>query len=233
MVILLTFVPVAAQEIPVDVELVLAVDVSASIDGGELNLQRVGYVQALTDPRVINAMTSGPLGRVAVTYVEWSETQRVTVGWTVIANARDAAAFAAAVNAKPIPKGGLTSITGALDFTAALFDANGIEGTRQVIDLSADGRDSRGLEEEVSAARDRALARGVIINGLVINPQQEQTEVEGVKYDLDGYFREVVIGGPGAFTVVTESPADFPRAVVNKLVLEIAMLDGFRPAGNM
>ena len=225
--------PLTAQEIPVDVELVLAVDVSASIDGGEVNLQRVGYVQALTDPRVVTAMLSGPLGRVAVTYVEWSETQRVTVGWTVIDSAAAAAAFALAVDANPIPKGGLTSITGTLDFTAALFAGNGIEGTRQVIDLSADGRDSRGLEEEVSAARDRALSKGITINGLVINPQLEQTEVEGVKYDLDGYFREVVIGGPGAFTVVTESPADFPRAVINKLVLEIAALDGFRPAGNM
>ncbi|MGB0571282.1 MAG: DUF1194 domain-containing protein [Alphaproteobacteria bacterium] len=226
-------VPAQAQEIPVDVELVLAVDVSASIDGGEVNLQRVGYVQALTDPRVIDAMLSGPLGRAAFTYVEWSVTQRVTVGWTVIDSAADAAVFAAAVNANPIPQGGLTSITGALDFTAGLFAGNGIEGTRRVIDISADGRDSRGLDEEVSAARDRALAKGITINGLVINPQQEQTEVEGVKYDLDGYFREVVIGGPGSFTVVTESPADFPRAVVNKLVLEIAALDGFRPAGNM
>ena len=226
-------VPAVAQEIPVDVELVLAVDVSASIDGGEVNLQRVGYVQALTDPSVISAMLSGPLGRVAVTYVEWSVTQRVSVGWTVIGSAADAVAFAAAVDANPIPQGGLTSITGALDFTAGLFEANGIEGTRQVIDLSADGRDSRGLEEEVSAARDRALSKGITINGLVINPQQEQTEVEGVKYDLDGYFREVVIGGPGAFTVVTESAADFSRAVVNKLVLEIAALDGFQPAGNM
>ncbi|MDA0787725.1 MAG: DUF1194 domain-containing protein [Proteobacteria bacterium] len=225
--------PAAAQEIPVDVELVLAVDVSASIDGGEVDLQRVGYVQALTDPRVISAMLSGPLGRVAVTYVEWSVTQRVTVGWTVIASATDAAAFALAIDANPIPKGGLTSITGALDFAAVLFNANGIEGTRQVIDISADGRDSRGLEEEVAAARDRALSKGITINGLVINPQQEQTEVEGVKYDLDGYFREVVIGGPGAFTVVTESPVDFARAVINKLVLEIAALDGFRPAGNM
>ncbi|MBO6785030.1 MAG: DUF1194 domain-containing protein, partial [Alphaproteobacteria bacterium] len=81
---------------------------------------------------------------------------------------------------------------------------------------------SKGLEEIVAAARDRALSRGIVINGLVINPQQEQSEVEGVKYDLEGYFHEVVIGGPGAFTVVTESPEDFPRAIANKLVLEIA-----------
>lgn len=215
-------VPAASDDVPVDVELVLAVDVSASIDGGEVNLQRAGYVAALTDPRAIAAMTSGPLGRVAVTYVEWSETAQVTVPWTVVAGAADAQRFAAAVQAFPIPKGGLTSIVTALDFSAPLFDANGIEGTRRVIDLSADGRDSKGLEEIVAAARDRVLARGIVINGLVINPQQEQSEVEGVRYDLQGYFHEVVIGGPGAFTVVTETPEDFPRAIVNKLVLEVA-----------
>ena len=211
-----------ADDVPVDVELVLAVDVSASIDGGEVNLQRAGYVAALTAPRAIEAMTSGPLGRVAVTYVEWSETAQVTVPWTVIGGAEDARRFAAAIQAFPIPRGGLTSIVTALDFSAPLFEANGMEGTRQVIDISADGRDSKGLENIVAAARDRVLSRGIVINGLVINPQQEQSEVEGVKYDLEGYFHEVVIGGPGAFTVVTQSPEDFPSTVVNKLVLEVA-----------
>lgn len=223
--------PATAQEIPVDVELVLAVDVSASIDGGEVNLQRAGYVAALTDARAIAAMLSGPLGRVALTYVEWSDTAQVTVPWMVIGNAGDAQRFAAAVQAFPIPKGGLTSIVTALDFSALLFDGNAIEGTRRVIDLSADGRDSKGDEALVAAARDRAVGRGIVINGLVINPQQEQSEVEGVKYDLQGYFHEVVIGGPGAFTVVTDSPEDFPRSVVNKLVLEIAGAPA--PGGNL
>ena len=213
---------VLADETPVDVELVLAVDVSASIDGGEINLQRAGYVAALTDPRAISAMLSGPLGRVAVTYVEWSETARVTVPWSVIESAADARRFALAVQAFPIPKGGLTNIVNALDFSALLFEDNDIEGTRRVIDLSADGRDSKGNEPVVAATRDRALSRGIVINGLVINPQQEQSEVEGVKYDLEGYFHEVIIGGPGAFTVVTETPEDFPRAIVNKLVLEVS-----------
>jgi len=213
---------VLADETPVDVELVLAVDVSASIDGVEINLQRAGYVAALTDPRAISAMLSGPLGRVAVTYVEWSETARVTVPWSVIESAADARRFALAVQAFPIPKGGLTNIVNALDFSALLFEDNDIEGTRRVIDLSADGRDSKGNEPVVAAARDRALSRGIVINGLVINPQQEQSEVEGVKYDLEGYFHEVIIGGPGAFTVVTETPEDFPRAIVNKLVLEVS-----------
>lgn len=231
-----------AQDIPVDVELVLAVDVSASIDGGEVNLQRAGYIAALTDPRVIAAMKSGPLGRVALAYVEWSESAQVTVGWQVIASAEDARRFAVAIQAFPIPKGGLTSITTALNFSSGLFERNGIEGTRRVIDLSADGRDSQGDEQQVAAARDRAMARGIVINGLVINPQQEQSEVEGVKYDLEGYFHEVVIGGPGAFTVVAESSDDFARTVVNKLVLEIASRPpasgdlaaqeiGFRPGG--
>ena len=197
-------------------------DVSASIDGGEVNLQRAGYVAALTDPRAIEAMTSGPLGRVAITYVEWSDTAQVTVPWTVISGAADARRFAAAVRAFPVPRGGLTSLVTALDFSGLLYDGNGIEGTRRVLDVSADGRDSKGIEEIVAAARDRVLARGVVINGLVINPQQEQSEVEGVKYDLEGYFHEVVIGGPGAFTVVAETPEDFPRAIANKLVLEIA-----------
>jgi len=213
---------VLADETPVDVELVLAVDVSASIDGVEINLQRAGYVAALTDPRAISAMLSGPLGRVAVTYVEWSETARVTVPWSVIESAADARRFALAVQAFPIPKGGLTNIVNALDFSTLLFEDNDIEGTRRVIDLSADGRDSKGNEPVVAAARDRALSRGIVINGLVINPQQEQSEVEGVKYDLEGYFHEVIIGGPGAFTVVTETPEDFPRAIVNKLVLEVS-----------
>ncbi len=222
--------PAAAQEIAVDVELVLAVDVSASIDGGEVNLQRAGYVTALTNPKVISAMLGGPLGRVALTYVEWSETQRVTVGWSVIAGPDDARRFAAAVEAFPIPTGGQTNIVGALDFAAALFDANAIEGTRRVIDLSADGRDTDGEEALVAAARDRALSRGIIVNGLVINPQLEMTEVEGVKYDLEGYFRELVIGGPGAFAIVTKSPEDFPRAVARKLVLEIAQTPDSTPA---
>lgn len=218
----LTPVPVAAQEVAVDVELVLAVDVSASIDGGEVNLQRAGYLAALTDPRVVTAMLGGMLGRVAIAYVEWSDGQRLTVDWTVIDSANDARLFAATIASHPIPQGSQTNMVGAIDFSASLFEGNGIEGTRRVIDLSADGRDSIGIERLVSNARDRALARGIVINGLVINPQLEMNEIEGVKYDLEGYFRALVIGGPGAFVTVTRAPDDFRKAVANKLVLEIA-----------
>ena len=213
----------AAQEIPVDLELVLAVDVSASIDGAEVDLQRAGYIAALTDPGVIAAMTGGALGRIALTYVEWAEFQRTLVGWTLIDSPAAAAAFAAQLAQQPAPPGRMTVIDAALDYAAARFDGNGYEGTRRVIDLSGDGRDTfHPLDEKVPAARDRALARGVTVNGLAINPDNEQVMVEGAPEPLDRYFRDFIIGGPGAFVVVARGPDDFPRAVLRKLVREIA-----------
>jgi hypothetical protein len=221
----------AAQEIPVDLELVLAVDVSASIDGAEVNLQRAGYAAALTDPDVVAAMTGGALGRVAVTYVEWAEFQRVTVGWTLIDGPAAAAEFAAALAAQPTPPGETTVISAALDFAGGLFDANGFEGTRRVVDLSSDGRDTFDpLNDKVRAARDRVLARGIAINGLAINPDNEQAMVEGAPEPLDRYFRDNIVGGPGAFLVVTQGPDDFPRAVLRKLVREIAARPPAAPA---
>lgn len=216
--------PAPAQAIAVDVELVLAVDVSASIDRNEIDLQRAGYLSALTQPAVVDAMLSGPLGRIAITFVEWSKTQRTTIGWTLIDSPGAARAFAAAVAAQPQPPGGLTSIRGAIDYSVTRIEGNMIEGTRRVIDISADGRDWEGDGAIVAAARQRALDRGIVINGLAIRPQLEQIEVEGVKYDLNGYFDAFVVGGPGSFTMVVEQPADFPRTVAKKLILEIAGL---------
>lgn len=218
--------PAAAQGIAVDVELVLAVDVSASIDRTEIDLQRAGYLSALTQPEVVDAMLSGPLGRIAVTFVEWSKSQRTTVGWTIIDSPAAARAFAAALAAKPLPPGGLTSIRGAIDYSVAQIETNAIDGTRGVIDISADGRDWEGDGAIVAAARRRALDRGIVINGLAIRPQLEQVEVEGVKYDLNGYFHAFVVGGPGSFTMVVEAAADFPQTVAKKLILEIASLQG-------
>lgn len=213
-----------AQGVAVDVELVLAVDVSASIDRTEIDLQRAGYVSALTDPAVVDAMLSGPLGRIAVSFVEWSKTQRLTVDWTLIESPDHAHAFADALRAQPLPPGGLTSIRGAIDFSAASFARNGFEGTRRVIDISADGRDWEGDGALVAAARDRALAQGIVINGLAIRPQLEQIEVEGAKFDLNEYFHAFVVGGTGSFTMVVENPADFPQSVAKKLILEVAGL---------
>jgi hypothetical protein len=217
-------VPAPAQVTAVDVELVLAVDVSASIDRTEIDLQRAGYINALTQPAVIDAMLSGPLGRVALTFVEWSKSQRSTVGWTIIDSPAAAQAFAAALSAQPLPPGGLTSIRGAIDFSVARIVGNAIEGTRRVIDISADGRDWEDDDAALAAARQRALDLGIVINGLAIRPQLEQSEIEGVKYDLNGYFHAFVVGGPGAFTMVVEEPADFPQTVAKKLILEIAGL---------
>jgi len=213
----------AAADLPVDLELVLAVDVSASIDGGEVDLQRAGYIAALTDPAVVAAMTAGPLGRIAVTYVEWAEFQRSIVGWTLIDGAAAAAAFAGQLARQPAPPGETTVIDAAIDFAASRFAGNGFEGTRQVIDLSGDGRDTFDpLDEQVPAARDRALARGITVNGLAINPDNEQAMVEGAPEPLDRYFRDNIIGGPGAFVVIAVGADDFPRAVMRKLIREIA-----------
>jgi hypothetical protein len=223
--------PAPAQAIAVDVELVLAVDVSASIDRSEIDLQRAGYLTALTQPEVMDAMLSGPLGRIALTFVEWSVEQRTIVGWTIIETPDDLRAFAATLSAQPLPPGGLTSIRGALEYSVAQIETNGIEGTRRVIDISADGRDWEGDGALVAAARQSALDRGIIVNGLAIRPQLEQVEVEGVKYDLNGYFHAFVVGGPGSFTMVVEAPADFPETLAKKLVLEIAGLPADLPAG--
>lgn len=213
----------AADDLPVDLELVLAVDVSASIDGAEVNLQRAGYIAALRDPDVVAAMTQGPLGRVAITYVEWAEFQHVMIGWTLIDSPAGAAAFADRLARIPSPPGETTVIHAAIDFAAGLFAHNGFEGTRRVIDLSSDGRDTFDWNNvQVPAARDRAVARGITINGLTINPDNERYVVEGAPDRLDKYFERYIIGGPGAFNVVAENPGDFPRAVLRKLVREVA-----------
>lgn len=215
--------PVPAQDLPVDLELVLAVDVSASIDGDEVSLQRAGYIAALVDPGIVAAITGGPFGRIAVTYIEWAEFQRTLVGWTLIDSEAAATAFAAALAARPVLRGETTVITAAIDHAAGRFDGNGFEGTRRVIDLSGDGRDTFDpRNENVPAARDRALARGIVINGLAINPDNEQYTVEGSQDRLDRYFGRLIVGGPGAFVVVAEGAEDFPRAILKKLTLEIA-----------
>lgn len=217
--------PVLAQTIAVDVELVLAVDVSASIDRTEIDIQRAGYLTALTDPEVINAMLSGPLGRIALTFVEWSKDQRTIIDWTIIDSAQAALAFAAMLAAQPRPPGGLTSIRSAIDYSAARIETNGLHGTRRVIDISSDGRDWEGDGELVAAARQRALDRGIVINGLVIGPDQERVVMEdAAEYDLNDYFHAYVVGGPGSFTTVVEPPLSFSQALVRKLILEIAGL---------
>lgn len=207
---------------PVDLELVLAVDISGSIDPVEAELQRQGYVAALSHPRVIEAIELGPVGRIAVTYVDWANEHHheTRVEWTTVSDAKSAEAIAATLAEAPLATGRWTSISGAIDFAADLFAGNGYEGTRQVIDVSGDGYNNRG--RPVTDARDDAVAAGITINGLPIVNERTNPWGGPPARDLDIYYEDHVIGGPGAFIVVAESFDDFASAVLSKLILEIA-----------
>jgi len=218
----------ARAEIRVDLELVLAVDASRSIDDFEYRLQRQGYAKALTHPTVVGAITSGPLRRVAMSYVEWSGAvqQATLVGWTVIDSKASAAAFAAKLVAAPRRFLGGTSISGAIGYSLRMFKGNGITGARQVIDISGDGPNNRGVPSVV--ARDMAVRAGITINGLAIlndRPSRPPWPEEPV----DIHYKTKVIGGPGAFMMVVKGFDAFAAAIRNKLIREIAGLDDMSP----
>ena len=217
----MVFQAAARADTPVDLELALAVDVSLSIDADEARLQRQGYVEAFRDPYVIGAIRSGVLGRIAVAYFEWAGTGsvRLVVGWTLIDGPDSARAFADTLDRNFLGSARYTSISGAIDFALPLFD-NGFEGTRRVIDVSGDGPNNRG--RLVSRARDTAVASGITINGLPILDDGGGPFSRYNIPDLDLYYRDCVIGGPGAFLVVAVNFKDFARAIRRKLVLEIA-----------
>ena len=211
----------AADE-PVDLEIVLAVDVSGSIDKVEGQLQREGYIATFLDSRVAAAIRAGYLGRIAVTYFEWAGFghNKIIAEWTVIDGADSARAFARVLAEAPIETARRTSISGAIDFAVPLFDGNGYSAPRRVIDVSGDGANNFG--RLVNHARDDALAAGVTINGLpVVNPRPSPFGRPSLR-ELDLYYESCVIGGPGAFYVVAESFKEFPRAILRKLILEIA-----------
>lgn len=209
----------------VDLELVLAVDVSGSMDEDEHALQRQGYVAAFRHPQVINTIGAGFLGRIAVTYVEWAgpASQVISVPWRIIDGGKSSRAFAGELAAVPRAFIRGTSISGGLEFSAGLFDANGIEGTRRVIDISGDGANKNGTPVEM--ARDAVLARRIVINGLplLLKPRLYlYTGGDG----LADYYRDCVIGGPGAFVISVTESIQMARAIRRKLLREIA---GLRP----
>ena len=209
----------------VDLELVLAVDVSGSVDFVEARLQRDGYVAAFADPVVANAVLSGPLGRIVVTYFEWSGFGQTikTVGWTLIGSADDALAFAVKLDEAPIVRGRFTSISGAIGLGSTLFHNNGFEGARRVIDISGDGPNNTG--PRVNYVRDGAVGQDITINGLpIVNDRPQPFGVPQID-DLDIYYETCVIGGPGAFIVVAENFHDFGSAIRRKLILEIAGIE--------
>ncbi len=211
----------SGTDVAVDLELVLAVDVSMSMMVQELRIQRDGYVAALSDPQVIAMMFSGENRRIALTYVEWSgvNEQRVVVPWTVLRQPADAIAFADQLREAPSYRFFRTSVSGALEFSAGLFDNNGIAGAAQVIDISGDGANNDGLP--VTEVRDAAVAAGITINGLPLMTDEGLISSFEVK-DLDAYYADCVIGGPGAFSMPVISWEEFGEAVRRKLMREIS-----------
>ncbi|MBO6716503.1 MAG: DUF1194 domain-containing protein [Rhizobiaceae bacterium] len=211
----------AAASEPVDVELVLAVDISSSMTLDELVLQRQGYVAAFRSPEVANAIRDGVHGRVAVTYVEWgaSGSRRIVVPWTLIGSPSDALRMADALEQAPVKSLYQTSISGAIRFGQRAINGNEFTGIRRVIDISGDGPNNQG--GLVTASRDVAVSDGITINGLPLILGDRAFGDETLP-DLDVYYADCVIGGPRSFVLPVRSWDQFPEAVRRKLVLELA-----------
>ncbi|WEX76455.1 DUF1194 domain-containing protein [Sinorhizobium numidicum] len=201
----------------VDVELVLAVDMSGSMDMEEARVQRSGYLQALRHPDFINAVKGGYLGRIAIGYFEWAGlvNEASVVTWQVIDKAADAEAFAAKLEARPIGTRRGTSISNAILFGTNLIESNAFSGARRVIDISGDGPNNTG--PPVNPARNDAVERGIVINGLAILIRPSVSTGP-----LDQYYAECVIGGPGSFVLPVHEPEDFATAIRQKLILEVS-----------
>ena len=212
----------------VNVELVIAVDVSYSMDMDELAIQREGYAQAIVSKDFLQALRAGP-GKVAVTYFEWSMSgdERIIIPWRVIDGPESADAVAAEIMKTPIRRGSSTSISSAINFAVQLFEKNPYRGLRRVIDISGDGPNNDGAP--VTGARDAALEKGIVINGLPImvkEPSYSTIDIE----NLDLYYEDCVIGGPGAFIMTIKDREKIQEAIRTKLVLEVA---GLTPDGRI
>jgi hypothetical protein len=205
----------------VDLQLVLAVDVSLSMNETEQLVQRKGYVSAFKSSEVMKAIASGLLGRIAVTYIEWSGGgyQEVVVPWRAIGNNEDALLFADALERAPISRQVRTSISGALDFAAESFSTSGFESERRTIDISGDGPNNEGWP--LPEIRDRVVGQGITINGLPLLFDPTHTIATPDTASLLDYYEDCVIGGPTAFVVPVFSLDDFARAIQRKLILEI------------
>ena len=208
--------------IDVDVELVLAVDISYSVDEEEARRQREGYVAALASEDVIRSIQGGPLGRIAVTYVEWADSgfQRAAADWTVIASEEDALGFASRVASAPLERGHYTAIGAALADAVNRIETNDYTAPRLIIDISGDGPQNQGLPLE--QARAMADAAQVVVNGLPVISAASGRWVRPVEVNLDDYFRDNVITGPGAFVLPARTEAEFREAILRKLIIEIA-----------
>jgi hypothetical protein len=220
----LRFADKGPNAIPVDTELVIAVDVSNSMDPEEQELQREGYITGLTSREFMSAVRGGTHGKVAVTYFEWAGLydQKIIMPWRMIDGPESADAVASEITRAPYRRAPRTSIFGALQFAKPLFDSSGYNGLRRVIDVSGDGVNNMG--PPVTLMRDDVLGSGIIINGLPIMLKR------GVGYgmwemqfeNLDIYYEDCVVGGPGSFVVPIKERGQFKDATRQKLVQEIA-----------
>ena len=210
----------------INVELVIAVDVSYSMDMDELAIQREGYAQAIVSNDFLQALRAGPGSKVAVTYFEWSMSgdETIIIPWRVIDGPEAANAVAAEIMKAPVRRGSSTSISGAIDFAVQLFEENPYRGLRRVIDISGDGPNNNG--DPVTGARDAALAKGIVINGLPIMVRKPSYSIDIENLDL--YYEDCVIGGPGAFIMTIRDRGKFKEAIRSKLVLEVAGLTSER-----
>jgi hypothetical protein len=205
----------------VDVEVVLAVDVSYSMDPDEQALQREGYITALTSREFMQALRSGIQGRISITYFEWAGPfdQKIIVPWRLIDGPEAADAVVNEIARAPYRRASRTSISGALGFAKPLFDGSGFHGVRRVIDVSGDGANNSGAL--VTMMRDEVLSAGITINGLPIMLKRPNSFTMDIE-DLDIYYEDCVIGGPGAFVIPIREREQFKEATRTKLVLEIA-----------
>jgi Protein of unknown function (DUF1194) len=224
----------AARAEKVDLLLVLASDVSRSVDSDKFELQRRGYGHALSDPRVIEAIRSGTNGRIGVCFMEWSGvmSQKLVIDWTAIGSAESARHFGDRILEATRSFTDRTSISAAIDFAVAQLERAPFEAARRTIDVSGDGTNNSG--RDVTAARDEALAKGITINGLVILSERplawnpEHTNPPG---GLENYYRQNVIGGPRGFVMAAQDFNSFGQALINKLIAEVATVGRKRIAG--
>jgi Protein of unknown function (DUF1194) len=205
----------------VDVELVIAVDVSYSMDLDELAVQREGYAQAIVSKEFLQALRAGQNARISLTYFEWSAAsdQKIIIPWRLIDGPESADAVANEIMKTPVRRGSRTSISGAIYFAMPLFDEDPFRGLRRVIDISGDGPNNNG--PPITPARAEALAKGIVINGLPIMVKEPSYSTMDID-NLDWYYEDCVIGGPGSFVVPIKDREKFKEAIRTKLLLEVA-----------
>jgi hypothetical protein len=205
----------------VDIELILATDISYSMDMDELAVQREGYAQALVSKEFLQALKAGPTGKISITYFEWAATsdQKIIIPWRLIDGPETADAVAAEIMRTPVRRASRTSISGAINFAMPLFDEDPYHGLRRVIDISGDGPNNNGTP--VTLSRDAALEKGIVINGLPIMVKEPSFSTMDIE-NLDWYYEDCVIGGPGSFVVPIKDREKFKEAIRTKLVLEVA-----------